>query len=78
MKRFVKPFWNVAADGSVTRTTLGVESKARRYETGRGTLVTADDAKDARKIWARSFYPENEIQRVDTGKVIVFMAPPSW
>jgi hypothetical protein len=85
-KRFVKPLWNVRVD-SVKRTTLGVELVERRWATGRGYLVTADDVKEARSIVRKhefgSRHPADvpsydRVQLVDCGHAIVLMDAPRW
>ena len=81
-KRFTKPFWNVRID-SVEKTTLGAEQVARRFETGRGYLVSAENAKEARRIvtmyqFDTRYCDEGKrferVARIDCGRAIVLKA----
>lgn len=85
-QRFCKPLWNVRHDVAPERTTLTVERRERRWNTGRGYLVTADSPNEARTIvryygFQQRGYElawENRVQLADDGKVIVLMANPRW
>jgi len=69
-------FWNVRPD-TIERTTLAVESKERRYSTGRGYCVEALDPKAAKRIVSdyiatmRGWFPEPAIVLASRQKVIV-------
>lgn len=82
-RTYVKPLWNVPLkSGAPVRTTLKAEIAARRYETGRGYLVTADSAKEALQIANRYYlngrgFPDDV--QVHTGRgVPVLMTAPRW
>lgn len=79
MRTFVKPLWNVRHNQEPERTTLKVESAERRYGTGRGYCVTADDAKEASLIvyrYQREIVPT--VQLLEHCGVPVLMAAPRW